>query len=184
MGALLNPSDAILLLVASPAAAPLVCGLSLVPEIDFMVRAAGACAVPILEIQFQSLRTQVEQSPSRATPPALHTIYSLDVQATDWSATALGIDIAKANRTSLIVIGYWLEEAVTFVVLRALSHSYKVYVVLDGTPAKNRVSNDAARQRLVFAGAVPTTTHQVLCEWTATTADPVCRQALLALRAV
>lgn len=180
MGALLDPSDAILLVLASPEVTHLGSAVS-AARIQVMTRAAAACMVPKFEIQFPPVRIPATRPP--ATPLPEHATYSLDVEAPDWSVTPLGLSVAKANRTTLIVAGYWLEEAVTFVVLRALSHSYKVYVVLDATPAENSAAGDAARQRLVFAGAVPTTTHQVLREWAATTSDLVCRQALLALRA-
>ncbi len=182
MGALLDPSDAILLVLASPEATHLDAGPPRAAQIQVITRAATACVVPTFEIQFTSIRAPAAQSSASASPLPPHAIHSLDVEAPDWSATPLGLHVAKTNRTSLLVVGYWLEEAVTFVVLRALSHSYKVYVVLDATPAENSVAGDAARQRLVFAGAVPTTTHQVLREWAATTSDPRSRQALLALR--
>lgn len=183
MGLLLEPADTILLAVASPGLGSNATRVPGAARIGHFIQAAAATAVPVLEAHYPetgiaSVRTPVFTQATTYLPNLL------EVEPRDWSATTLGRDVANLNRTSLIVVGYWLEEAVTFLVLRSLAHSYRVYIVLDALTAENAGTEDAARQRLVFAGAIPTTTHQIVREWAATTPDPNCRRALRTLRAV
>jgi hypothetical protein len=181
MGFLLDPIDSILLAVASPDAGTANNGRPDASRIDRILRAATASSVPVLEAQF------AESSNASGRVPLLLPHEKSTPHPRRRSSRLVVNDprppVANFNRTSLIVAGYWLEEAITFLALRALAHSYRVYVVLDAIAAEDADMADTARQRLVFSGAVPTTSHQIVREWAATTSDPTCRRALWALRA-
>jgi nicotinamidase-related amidase len=82
------------------------------------------------------------------------------------------------NRRSLILAGFWLETRVTFMALPALATGFEVFVVIDATAACNVGARSAAIHRLLHAGAVLTTTHQLIAEWTETSSDPDQRSAL------
>jgi Isochorismatase family len=181
MSLLLTPADTIVIAVSSPDAAAPTHSLTRHNPADLIVRAATVSSVPILWTQYlvtanESITTAAAAASTTKRP------HALDIRTPDWSKTPLGVAVAHFNRTNLIVMGYWLEEAVSFLVLKALAHSYRVYLVLDAIRVEAADTEDAARQRLIFAGAVPTTAHQIVREWAATTADPACRKALRDLR--
>ncbi len=62
--------------------------------------------------------------------------------------------------------------------LPALATGFEVFVVIDATAACNVGARSAAIHRLLHAGAVLTTTHQLIAEWTETSSDPDQRSAL------
>lgn len=182
MGALLTTADSALLTLASCPAKRQVAARPDDPNVGLMTKAATACSVPVFRVRYSPDQDPAADKPTVAYA-AQHKIYPLNTATEDWAATALGVDVAAVNRTTLIVIGHWLEEAVTFLVLRALSHSYKVYVAFDGIASETTNAGETARQRLLYAGAIPTTVHQVVREWAATTSERNRRQTLLDLSA-
>lgn len=87
--------------------------------------------------------------------------------------------IASTERPSIVIAGFWLEEAVTFGVLSALGEGYDTYAVFDVTPALDTPTANVAQQRLIHAGAVPTITGQVIREWAAHIPNAQQRLAIL-----
>jgi nicotinamidase-related amidase len=77
-----------------------------------------------------------------------------------------------------VLAGFWLETRVTFMALPALAAGFEVFVIVDATAARNADARCAAIHRLLHAGAVLTTTHQLIGEWTETSSDPDQRSAL------
>jgi nicotinamidase-related amidase len=62
--------------------------------------------------------------------------------------------------------------------LPALATGFEVFVVVDATAARAADARSTAIHRLLHAGAVLTTTHQLIAEWTETSSDPDQRSAL------
>lgn len=86
---------------------------------------------------------------------------------TEWIYSPLGQAISATGRNQIIIAGLWLEEAVTLLALNCLAVGFDTYVVGDATAMIDTANERAARARLTQAGAVPTSTEQVIREWAA-----------------
>jgi isochorismatase family protein len=98
-----------------------------------------------------------------------------------WSKSGLAEALATQARTALILCGFWLETTVTFLALPALASGYDVFVLLDITPVRSDEARRPAGHRLLQAGAVPITTHQLIAEWAEQTPDPNLNSSLFGL---
>lgn len=86
--------------------------------------------------------------------------------------------LKKTGRRKLILAGLSTETSVTMTALSALRDNYEVFIVTDACGGANRNIHERALDRLVQAGAVPTTWQQVTYELQADwarmeTAEPV-----------
>lgn len=72
---------------------------------------------------------------------------------------------AVGNPTSVLVGGYYAETLVTDVSFAALRHGYDTFVIWDRVWAISEAGLEAAKARLLQAGAVPTSFDQVLHRW-------------------
>lgn len=81
-----------------------------------------------------------------------------------WEDDAARAAVTATGRRTLIVAGLLTEACVSFPVLSALAEGYAVRVVTDACGGLTPLSHDAAVQRLVQAGAVPTSWLQLLLE--------------------
>jgi hypothetical protein len=70
---------------------------------------------------------------------------------------------------------------VTFIALPALAGGFDVFILMDAAPAREKDAHGPAVHRLVQAGAVPTTTRQLVTEWIEASADTGQRAALTRL---
>jgi hypothetical protein len=66
---------------------------------------------------------------------------------------------------------------VTFLALPALAAGFEVFVLTDASPACAEAAARPAADRLLQAGAVPITAHQLVAEWVEAS-DPEIRAAL------
>jgi len=98
--------------------------------------------------------------------------------ASPWSDGRLAEAIARENRSRLFLGGFLLEDSVTFAALGALADGDDVYVMLDVMVARSADTREAAIERMIQAGVVPTTAIQVASEWGATIKDPDTRTRL------
>ena len=115
--------------------------------------------------------------PNSATP--IERLHALGPSLVNWADSPLGKALSNTERPSIVIAGFWLEEAVTFGVLSALGEGYDTYAMFDVMPALNAPTANLAQQRLIHAGAVPTITGQVIREWAAHTLDAQKRLAIL-----
>ena len=142
---------------------------------DRMLRAASLCGVP-------AFRAAGEHVPvAHAAASTNQPIYAPPMPGSPWAETPLGLALAKASRTSLIICGYWLDECITFTALNALGEGYDIFLLTDASPPLDAAERHMAILRLVQAGIVPTTTRQALREWAADISDEHQRDQLLAL---
>jgi nicotinamidase-related amidase len=81
-----------------------------------------------------------------------------------WEDEAARAAVVATGRRTLIVAGLLTEACVSFPVLSALAEGYAVRVVTDACGGLTPASHDAAIQRMVQAGAVPTSWLQLLLE--------------------
>jgi hypothetical protein len=96
--------------------------------------------------------------------PAPH-VHALGTGGASWSRSGLDKTLAAQHRSSLILTGFWLETTVTFLALPALAAGFEVFMPMDATPAWAETAARPAADRLLQAGAVPVTTHQLIAEW-------------------
>ncbi len=95
-----------------------------------------------------------------------------------WANPGLASTLAAHRRRSLVLAGFWLETKITFMALPALATGFEVFVVVDATAAHDADARFTAINRLLHAGAIVTTTHQLIAEWAETSSDPDQRSAL------
>jgi len=104
--------------------------------------------------------------------------HALGNSSPSWANSDLAATLTAHGRGSLVLAGFWLETRVTFMALPALATGFEVFVVIDATAARDAGARSAAIHRLLHAGAVLTTTHQLIAEWTEMSSDLDQRSAL------
>jgi nicotinamidase-related amidase len=136
--------------------------------------AARACAVPV-HLAFVGGVPEPHDwtSPLSSVPPT----HALGTEGASWSRSGLDKALPAQRRSSLILAGFWLETTVTFLALPALAAGFEVFVAMDASPAWEDTAARPAADRLLQAGAVPLTTHQLMAEWMEVS-DPVVRATL------
>jgi Isochorismatase family len=176
---MLHPSSSVLAIVDAPVIDPN-STLSSIAAIKTLRAVADLLEIPIVPVRFPN--TMIPgQIATTAAVSGCDSDIPFDPAAPDWLTTQLGKAIAKTSRNQMIVSGFWLEEAVTFLVLRGLSIGVDTYVTVDATTAINPEFALAAYARLTQAGAVPTTTEQILREWSALSVDTNVQAKILAM---
>jgi hypothetical protein len=95
-----------------------------------------------------------------------------------WPNSGLAASLGAHNRSILIVSGFWLETSVSFIALSALWGGFDVFVLLDTTPSLVKDTRGPSCDRLVQAGVVPSTTHQLIAEWIEQSSDAGLRTRL------
>ncbi len=95
-----------------------------------------------------------------------------------WEDEEFVTAVRAADRKKLIMTGLWTEACLTFPALDALREGYEVYPVVDAVGGTSVEAHRAGLERLVQAGAQPTSVVQLMCElqrdWArAETARPV-----------
>lgn len=97
-----------------------------------VLAAAILCNVPAFLAVTNQLESVVYDGVCRSSAKQ---IYSPPMPGNPWAETPLGLALAKASRTSLLICGYWLDECITFTALNALGEGYDVYLVTNASPA-------------------------------------------------
>jgi hypothetical protein len=137
--------------------------------------AARAAAVPVHLI----LASKAPDPPEEPTAPDRHVagVHITSSGDPPWSRSSLAEALAAQGRTSLILCGFWLETTVTFLGLPALASSFDVFVLMDVSLVRADEAPRSAGDRLLQAGAVPVTTHQLIVEWAEQPPDPHVRSS-------
>jgi hypothetical protein len=168
MTPLLRPADCCVLLVdprtrhlsrldATRRAGPARC-------LGLVFDAAVACAVPVHLAFVGSVPEPSDRVSPLSSPPPTHA-HALGTKGASWSRSGLHKALPAQLRSSLVLAGFWLETTVTFLALPALAAGFEVFVAMDASPAWEDTAARPAADRLLQAGAVPLTTHQLIAEW-------------------
>ncbi|MBW8815012.1 MAG: hydrolase [Caulobacterales bacterium] len=72
--------------------------------------------------------------------------------------------VRATRRRKLIFAALWTEVCLVHPALDALAEGFEVYPVFDAVGGTSRVAHEAGLQRLIQAGAKPTTWVQLICE--------------------
>ncbi|HEV7228885.1 hydrolase [Brevundimonas sp.] len=76
------------------------------------------------------------------------------------------VDAVKATgRRKLVMAGLWTEVCLTQTALSAMRDGYEVHFVADASGGLSPEAHERACQRLIQAGATPTTWFAVVAEW-------------------
>jgi nicotinamidase-related amidase len=84
-----------------------------------------------------------------------------------WADSRVRDAVTATGRKKLVIAGLWTDNCVMLPALAALKEGYEVYVVADASGDYDAMSQQLAMERLVQAGAVPTTWLPVMLEWQA-----------------
>lgn len=94
--------------------------------------------------------------------PDVHAIDRSVVNA--WESEAFRAGIEKTGRKKLIMAALWTEVCLAYPALDLLREGYEVYAVSDASGGTTVDAHHRGMQRLVQAGAVPTTWEAVMAE--------------------
>jgi nicotinamidase-related amidase len=82
-----------------------------------------------------------------------------------WEDSRVVEAVKKTGRRQLIFAALWTEICLAYPVIHSLADGYDVFFVTDASGGTSREAHDMAVQRMIQAGAVPTTWMGVLSEW-------------------
>ena len=107
-----------------------------------------------------------------ANEPTIHQLADVldGIEALDrttinaWEDAAFVSAVKATGRKKLLMTALWTEACLTFPTLDALREGYEVYPVVDAVGGTSFEAHRAALERVVQAGAQPTSWVQVLCE--------------------
>jgi Isochorismatase family len=150
---------------------------TLAQNFDLVERAVQAAAVPI-HVAFRDLAPDPQRWLTGSHSAAPGAVHNLGDGGSSWSDSSLAVALAGQTREALILCGFWIETSVTFIALPALASGFDVFIIMDATPARVEDARRAAVDRLLQAGAVPTTTRQLVAEWIEVSAVVSQRSAL------
>lgn len=72
--------------------------------------------------------------------------------------------IKETGRSRLIMVGLWTEICLIFPVVEAMAQGYEVSFVVDAIGGTSQIAHEMAIERMIQAGAIPTTTPTLSTE--------------------
>lgn len=104
--------------------------------------------------------------------PTIHQIREVlgDIDAIDrtsinaWEDVDFVAAVKATGRKKLIMVALWTEVCLVFPALDALQAGFEVYPVIDAVGGTSSAAHFAGLQRIIQAGAKPTTWVQLICE--------------------
>lgn len=104
--------------------------------------------------------------------PTIHQITDVlgDIQAIDrtsinaWEDVDFVAAVKATGRKKLIMVALWTEVCLVFPALDALQAGFEVYPVVDAVAGTSVEAHRAGLERIVQAGAKPTSWVQLICE--------------------
>ena len=81
-----------------------------------------------------------------------------------WEDPAFVAAIKAAGHSKLVMAGLWTEVCLAFPVLSALRAGFEVFPIVDSVGSTSKEAHKAGIDRMLLAGAQPTSWTQLLCE--------------------
>jgi nicotinamidase-related amidase len=94
--------------------------------------------------------------------PPLEQIDRTSINA--WEDAEFVTAVRATERRKLVMTALWTEACLTFPTLDAMREGYEIYPVVDAVGGTSVEAHEAALERLVQAGAQPTSWAQLICE--------------------
>lgn len=134
----------------------------LVHNIVAVARAAKLYGLPVV---LSTVNARINQPLIQQLQEVFPEIEPLDRTAINsWEDVEFAKAVKATGRKKLIMTAIWTEACLTFPALDALREGYEVYPVVDACGGASPEGHHAALQRLIQAGAKPTSWVQLICE--------------------
>ncbi len=164
---LLSPKNAALLIIDyQPVQVSSVASMdrrALVENIVAAARGAKLFGVPIV---LSTVNVEQGNDPTvdklKAVLPDAEEIDRTTINA--WEDVGFVRAVKATGRKKLIMAALWTEACLTFPTLDALKAGYEVYPIVDAVGGTSVEAHRAGLERVVRAGAQPTSVVQLLCE--------------------
>ena len=135
--------------------------------IDNIVRVAKTATVYGLPVVLSTVN--VTTGRNKPTIPELQDVLGatqpLDRTSINaWEDREFAAAVKATGRKKLVMTALWTEACLTFPALDALREGYEVYPVVDAVGGTSVEAHRAALERIVQAGAKPTSWVQLICE--------------------
>ena len=138
--------------------------VSLVANIVAVAKVAKLYGVPIV-LSTVNVKNLGSPPTFRQLAEVLEGIEAFDRTSINaWEDEEFVTAVRAAGRKKLIMTGLWTEACLTFPALDALREGYEVYPVVDAVGGTSVEAHQAGLERLVQAGAQPTSVVQLMCE--------------------
>jgi nicotinamidase-related amidase len=138
--------------------------LTLVANIVAVAKLAKLYALPIV-LSTVNVKSRLNTPTIRQLAEVLAGIEAFDRTTINaWEDEQFVAAVKATGRKKLIMTALWTEACLTFPALDALREGYEVYPVVDAVGGTSVEAHRAALERIVQAGAQPTSVVQLLCE--------------------
>jgi nicotinamidase-related amidase len=137
---------------------------ALVANVVAVARTAELYGIPVVlsTVNVAKGRYQPTIQQLRDTLGSLEAIDRTSLNA--WEDPDFHRAVRAVGRKKLIMVGLWTEVCLAFPVLDALRDGFEVYPVVDAVGGTSIEAHRAGLERMVQAGAVPTSRIQLICE--------------------
>jgi len=136
----------------------------LVMNIVAVARTAKVYGLPIV-LSTVNVRTGANQPTIPQLAKVLDGVEALDRTTINaWEDREFVTAVKATGRKKLLMTALWTEACLTFPTLDAIREGYEVYPIVDAVGGTSVESHRAALERMIQAGARPTSWVQVLCE--------------------
>jgi nicotinamidase-related amidase len=164
---LLTPKNAALLIIDyQPVQVSSIASMdkrALVDNVVAVARAAKLFGVPIV---LSTVNVSQGGDPTidklKAVLPGAEEIDRTTINA--WEDIEFVRAVKATGRRKLVMAALWTEACLTFPTLDALKEGYEVYPIVDAVGGTSVEAHRAGLERVVQAGAKPTSVVQLLCE--------------------
>jgi nicotinamidase-related amidase len=168
-GALINPDDAVLVLLDHQAGLfQTVKDISIAElraNTTMLAKLAALLDIPLIT------SASVPEGPNGPLMPEIHQAAPHAVfvrrkgEINAWDNEDFVKTIKATGRTTLIIAGVWTSVCVAFPALDAKAAGFNVYAVLDASGDPSEFTSRITMVRLAQAGVVPTSANAVMCEF-------------------
>jgi nicotinamidase-related amidase len=136
----------------------------LVMNIVAVARAAKLYGVPIV-LSTVNVKTGANQPTIHQLADVLDGVEALDRTTINaWEDAEFVKAVKATGRKKLLMTALWTEACLSFPTLDAIQEGYEIYPVVDAVGGTSVEAHRAALDRMIQAGARPTSWVQVLCE--------------------
>jgi nicotinamidase-related amidase len=136
----------------------------LVMNIVAVARTAKLYGVPIV-LSTVNVKTGVNQPTIPQLAKVLDGIEALDRTSINaWEDAEFVKAVKASDRKKLLMAALWTEACLSFPTLDAIREGFEIYPIVDAVGGTSVEAHRAALERMIQAGARPTSWVQILCE--------------------
>jgi len=137
---------------------------SLVTNVTSTVKLAKLFGLPIV-LSTVNVKTGINKPTIKQLAELLPDVEPIDRTSINaWEDVDFVAAVKATGRKKLVMAALWTEACLTFPALDAIREGYDVYPVVDAVGGTSLEAHNVALQRIVQAGAKPTSWVQLACE--------------------